>query len=90
MDGGTAMPHLIWFLLTRLSAGFAIGSVAGLAIWRVGSWGAGIEVPDYYVAQGMFVYLFGSTIAAGYLATALWLDEPLAPKVRRKCAKPKA
>jgi len=76
MDGGSAMPHLIWFLLTRLSAGFAIGSMAGLAIWRVGSWGAGIEVPDYYVAQGMFVYLFGSTIAAGYLVTALWLDEP--------------
>jgi len=69
------MPRLIWFLVTRLSAGFAIGCLAGLAIWRFCSLGTGIESLDYYVAQGMFIYLFGSTIAAGYLATALWLDD---------------
>ncbi|MBB3166079.1 hypothetical protein FHS25_006595 [Rhizobium laguerreae] len=30
---------------------------------------------DDYLAQGLFIYLFASTIAMGYLATALLLEE---------------
>jgi hypothetical protein len=70
------MPQLIAFMLTRLSIGFALGILTALAIWSNGFAPAGSAASsDYYVAQAVFLYLFGSTIALGYLATALWLDK---------------
>jgi hypothetical protein len=71
------MPQLIAFMLTRLSIGFALGMLTALAIWFNGFAPAGSAASssDYYIAQAVFLYLFGSTIALGYLSTALWLDE---------------
>ncbi len=70
------MPALIRFMITRLATGFAIGAAAGMAIWWNGfdrtfqSGGA-----DLWVAQGLFIYVFGSSLALGYLATALVQDD---------------
>lgn len=75
--GGAAMPGLIFFILTRLSIGFAIGCAAGFAIWRSGfsDMGAGLGSLEHLVIEGLFIYLFASAIGMGYLATALLLDE---------------
>ncbi|MBY5546790.1 hypothetical protein HFO61_08160 [Rhizobium leguminosarum] len=67
------MPCMIRFMLTRLATGFAIGCAAGFFIWQNGFAVAGAI--DDYLAQGLFIYLFASTIAMGYLATALLLEE---------------
>lgn len=70
------MPALIHFMVTRLATGFAIGAVAGMAIWLNGfdrtfqSGGSSL-----WVAQGLFIYIFGSSMALGYLATALFQDD---------------
>lgn len=67
------MPPLVNFMLTRLAAGFAIGAAVGLAIW------SNTIAPAFpssgYVAQGLFIYQFASTIGVCYLATALMLDD---------------
>lgn len=70
------MPRMIRFILTRLATGFAIGCAVGFLVWQKGSWssGASAQAPDSYIAQGLFIYLFASTIGMGYLATALLLE----------------
>ena len=66
---------MIRFILTRLATGFAIGCAVGFLVWQNGSWsGASAQAPDSYIAQGLFIYLFASTISMGYLATALLLE----------------
>jgi NhaP-type Na+/H+ or K+/H+ antiporter len=74
--GGAAMPRLIWFILTRFITGFALGCVTGLLIWqiRIGAMGYRMVFPDSFIAQGLFIYLFASTIGLGYMATALWIE----------------
>ncbi|MBY3093582.1 hypothetical protein HLH89_34475 [Rhizobium laguerreae] len=67
------MPRMIRFMLTRLATGFAIGCAVGFFLWQNGSAVAGTF--DDYLAQGLFIYFFASTIAMGYLATALLLEE---------------
>ncbi|ASR09891.1 hypothetical protein CHY08_22460 (plasmid) [Rhizobium leguminosarum bv. viciae] len=67
------MPRMIRFMLTRLATGFAIGCAVGFFVWQNGFAVAGAI--DDYLAQGLFIYLFASTIAMGYLATALLLEE---------------
>lgn len=67
------MPGMIRFMITRLATGFAIGSAVGFFVWQNGFAAAG--GPQNYLAQGLFIYLFASTIAMGYLATALLLEE---------------
>ncbi|AJC82478.1 hypothetical protein IE4803_PB00435 (plasmid) [Rhizobium etli bv. phaseoli str. IE4803] len=66
------MPRMIRFMLTRLATGFAIGSAVGFCVWQNGFAAAG-TLENY--AQGLFIYLFASTISMGYLATALLLEE---------------
>lgn len=70
------MPRLIRFMLTRLATGFAIGCVVGFLVWpnyalTSGAMSGSVE---NYIAQGLFIYLFASTISMGYLATALLLE----------------
>ncbi|MBY5410834.1 hypothetical protein HFO98_20665 [Rhizobium leguminosarum] len=67
------MPRMIRFMLTRLATGFAIGCAVGFFLWQNGFAVAGTF--DDYLAQGLFIYFFASTIAMGYLATALLLEE---------------
>ncbi|MBY5405112.1 hypothetical protein HFO93_25365 [Rhizobium leguminosarum] len=70
------MPRLISFMLTRIAAGAGLGCVVGLVVWSNGFAGiSSASSTDYYIAQGMFVYLFASTLGVGYLATALMLDD---------------
>jgi len=71
------MPRLIWFMLNRFIAGFAIGCVTGILIWHIHIAAAGhaFSDPDSLLAEALFTYLFASTIGGGYMATALWLDE---------------
>lgn len=71
------MPPMIRFILTRLATGFAIGCVAGFLVWRNGFLpSSSVAVPlENYLAQGLFVYFFASTMSMGYLATALLLEE---------------
>ena len=68
------MPGLISFMLTRFVAGAGLGCISGFLIWNNGFVGmSAASSTDYYLAQGLFVYLFASTM--GYLATALMLDD---------------
>ncbi|ANM13829.1 hypothetical protein NE852_01810 (plasmid) [Rhizobium sp. Pop5] len=67
------MPRMIRFMLTRLATGFAIGSAVGFFVRQNGFAAAGTL--EDYLAQGLFIYLFASTISMGYLATALLLEE---------------
>ncbi|MFS8055597.1 hypothetical protein QD357_22500 [Rhizobium sp. BR 317] len=71
------MPRLISFMLTRLLIGFAIGTVVGLIIWTNGVSPVALSLvaPERYIAFGMFVYLFASTIGISYFSTALFLDD---------------
>jgi hypothetical protein len=71
------MPRLISFMLTRLLTGFSIGVVVGVAVWINGlsPIGSSLDGPESYMMPGLFIYLFGSTIGVGYLATALFLDD---------------
>ncbi|ARM92204.1 hypothetical protein RHEC894_PE00180 (plasmid) [Rhizobium sp. CIAT894] len=70
------MPRMISFMLTRLATGFAIGCVVGFVVWRNGflPFGSAAGEVQHYIAQGLFIYLFASTIGMGYLATALLLE----------------
>ncbi|MBX4927664.1 hypothetical protein [Rhizobium binae] len=67
------MPPMIRFMLTRLATGFAIGCGVGSFVWHNGFAAAGNS--EDFLAQGLFIYLFASTISMGYLATALLLEE---------------
>ncbi|MBB3648252.1 hypothetical protein FHX14_004477 [Rhizobium sp. BK619] len=70
------MPGLISFMLTRFVAGAGLGCIAGLVIWNNGFLRmSAASSTDYYLAQGLFVYLFASTMGLGYMATALMLDD---------------
>ncbi|NKL36831.1 hypothetical protein GFL49_24175 [Rhizobium leguminosarum bv. viciae] len=71
------MPRMISFILTQLTTGFAIGCAAGSLVLQNGflSSSAMAGTLENYLAQGLFVYLFASTISMGYLATALLLEE---------------
>ncbi|WP_111563672.1 hypothetical protein [Rhizobium sp. AN80A] len=70
------MPPLISFIISRLAIGFALGAVTGLAIWWVGFSAQFSEgASGHWIAQLLFVYVFGSSMAAGYLATALFQDD---------------
>lgn len=66
------MPPLISFMITRLSTGFVIGCVCGLAC----IWGplAPYSVQSSAVSILLTLYGFGSTFSLGYLATALVLE----------------
>lgn len=70
------MPRMISFMLTRLATGFAIGCAVGFLIWQNGFLPFGSAPGEFqnYIAQGLFIYLFASTISMGYLATALLLE----------------
>lgn len=70
------MPRMIRFMLTRLATGFAIGCAVGFLVWQNGSWSSSAPAGalESYLAQGLFIYLFASTISMGYLATALLLE----------------
>jgi hypothetical protein len=69
------MPRLVSFMLTRLSIGFALGIATALAIWSNGFPAiSGSHGHHDFVALCLFVYGFGSSIALGYLATALVLE----------------
>ncbi|MBB4255900.1 MULTISPECIES: hypothetical protein [Rhizobium] len=71
------MPRMISFILTRLATGFAIGCATGFLVWQNGflSSSAAAGTLENYLAQGLFMYLFASTISMGYLSTALLLEE---------------
>ncbi|RUM05679.1 hypothetical protein [Rhizobium fabae] len=71
------MPRMISFILTRLATGFAIGCATAFLVWQNGFFSPGAMAGnlDNYLAQGLFIYLFASTISMGYLATALLLEE---------------
>ncbi|WP_168880171.1 hypothetical protein [Rhizobium sp. P28RR-XV] len=70
------MPQLISFMIIRLLIGFVIGGLTGLCVWANGfSEAFTAESPDRWVEQGLFIYFFASTIAIGYLATALFQDD---------------
>ncbi|NLS20440.1 hypothetical protein HGP16_28335 [Rhizobium sp. P40RR-XXII] len=70
------MPQLISFMIIRLIVGFAIGGLTGFVVWTNGFSEAFIaEGPDRWLAQWLFIYFFASTIASGYLATALFQDD---------------
>ncbi|MBY5814639.1 hypothetical protein [Rhizobium leguminosarum] len=70
------MPPLISFMLTRLAIGFAIGGIAGAIVWINGlSEMFPSPVWERWLAQGLFIYLFASTIGGGYLATALFQND---------------
>ncbi|NKM88100.1 hypothetical protein GFL54_28175 [Rhizobium laguerreae] len=70
------MPPLISFMLTRLATGFAIGGIAGAIVWINGlSEMFPSNVSERWLAQGLFIYLFASTIGGGYLATALFQND---------------
>ncbi|MBB3356201.1 hypothetical protein FHT70_006191 [Rhizobium sp. BK049] len=45
----------------------------GFFVWQNGF--AAAETLENYLAQGLFIYLFASTVSVGYLATALLLEE---------------
>ncbi|MGO7542987.1 hypothetical protein ACC680_30965 [Rhizobium ruizarguesonis] len=71
------MPRMISFILTRLATGFVIGCAVGFVVWQNGllySTSAAGTLENY-LAQGLFIYLFASTMSMGYLATALLLEE---------------
>lgn len=68
------MPPLISFMITRLALGFSLGSVTGVVVWVNNISQLLTPNPEDWVAQGVFIFLFGSSIAAGYLATSLFLD----------------
>lgn len=71
------LPPFIHFMLVRLSIGFVIGVLTALAIAMTGfPVGPGVGVYTHLLAFGLFLYLFASTMAIGYLATALMLDDP--------------
>ncbi len=68
---------LIHFMLVRLSTGFVIGALTALGIAMTGfPVGPGVGTYTDLLAFGLFLYLFASTMAIGYLATALMLDDP--------------
>ncbi|MDF0659413.1 hypothetical protein RJJ37_05190 [Rhizobium redzepovicii] len=70
------MPRLISFMLTRLAAGAGLGCAVGFVVWNNRFAGMYSASPtDYYVAQGLFVYLFASMLGVGYLITALMLED---------------
>ncbi|MDR9804679.1 hypothetical protein [Rhizobium hidalgonense] len=70
------MPRLISFMLTRLAAGAALGCGVVLVAWNNGFAEMSPASPtDYYIAQGLFAYLFASTFRVGYLARSLMLDD---------------
>ncbi|MBY3102321.1 hypothetical protein HFO69_32275 [Rhizobium laguerreae] len=70
------MPPLVSFMLTRLAIGFAIGGTAGAIVWINGlSEMFPSNVSERWLAQGLFIYLFASTIGGGYLATALFQND---------------
>ncbi|MGO8125390.1 hypothetical protein ACC728_30655 [Rhizobium ruizarguesonis] len=71
------MPRMISFILTRLATGFAIGCAVGFAVWQNGLFSSTSTAGtlESYLAQGLFIYLFASTMSMGYLATALLLEE---------------
>jgi hypothetical protein len=66
------MPPLISFMITRMSIGFLIGCVCGLAC----IWGplAPYSIQSSVVSILLMLYGFGSTFSLGYLATALVLE----------------
>ncbi|AJD46143.1 hypothetical protein C9413_06450 [Rhizobium sp. SEMIA 4085] len=70
------MPQLIRFIITRIAIGFLIGSVVGSIVWttRFADSAASLGLVESYVAQGLFIFLFGDTIALGYLSTALMME----------------
>ncbi|MBY5494255.1 hypothetical protein ACC689_07810 [Rhizobium ruizarguesonis] len=67
------MPPLVTFIVTRLAIGFLLGATAGFVVWIKSI--APVSPSYSYVAQGMFIYQFASTIGVCYLATALMFDE---------------
>jgi hypothetical protein len=67
------MPPLVTFIVTRLAIGFALGVAAGFVVWIKSI--APVSSSHGYVAAGLFIYQFASTIGVCYLATALMLDE---------------
>ncbi|AXA43008.1 hypothetical protein ACU8OR_27720 (plasmid) [Rhizobium leguminosarum] len=71
------MPRMISFILTRLATGFAIGCAVGFVVWQNGllSSTSMTGTLEKYLAQGLFIYLFASTMSMGYLATALLMEE---------------
>ncbi|MBB2750521.1 UNVERIFIED_ORG: hypothetical protein GGI57_001197 [Rhizobium aethiopicum] len=48
----------------------------GFLVWQNGflPFGSAAGEVQHYIAQGLFIYLFASTISMGYLATALLLE----------------
>ncbi|UVD60830.1 hypothetical protein NE852_30115 (plasmid) [Rhizobium sp. Pop5] len=70
------MPRMIRFMLIRLATGFAIGCAVGFFAFQSGFLpsGSAAGTIENYIAQGLFIYLFASTIGMGYLATALLLE----------------
>ncbi|TAU79267.1 hypothetical protein [Rhizobium leguminosarum] len=69
------MPRMISFILTRLATGFAIGCAVGFVVWQNGLLTTTTTAGTHYLAQGLFIYFFASTMSVGYLATALLLEE---------------
>jgi hypothetical protein len=49
----------------------------GFAVWQNGLFSSTSTAGtlENYLAQGLFIYLFASTMSMGYLATALLLEE---------------
>ncbi|TCU13327.1 hypothetical protein [Rhizobium sullae] len=70
------MPQLVRFIIVRMAIGFLIGSVAGSILWTTGfsDSAASLGPVESYVAQGVFIFAFGDTIALGYLGTALMME----------------
>lgn len=70
------MPRLIRFIIIRMAIGFLIGSVVGSIVWTTGfaDSAGSLGGAGGYVAQGLFIFAFGDTIALGYLGTALMME----------------
>ncbi|TCU39179.1 hypothetical protein [Rhizobium azibense] len=70
------MPRLIQFIIVRMTIGFLIGSLVGLVVWTTGFADSAGSLGELgrYVAQGLFIFAFGDTIALGYLGTALLME----------------
>ena len=70
------MPRLIWFILTRFLTGFALGCITGMLIWQlqISGLGSGMDSSNSFIARGLFMYFFASTLGIGYMATSLLIE----------------
>ncbi|APO78791.1 hypothetical protein AM571_PC01055 (plasmid) [Rhizobium etli 8C-3] len=70
------MPQLIRFIIVRMTIGFLIGSAVGSILWTTAfsDSTASLGLVEHYVAQALFIFSFGDTIALGYLGTALMME----------------